>query len=79
MVGDDQHVRVWNMSSLKCVQALYSAKWRQITSMAWIRVDPPMDRVGLALCIGTGTGAMTLCSMKGTEKVRCTSQDTAVH
>jgi len=62
-IGNDKHVRIWNLKTLKCEQSLQSDKWGQITTLMWAMVDPPIDGPYVSICVGTGRGAVTLCLM----------------
>ncbi|KAG6884258.1 hypothetical protein C0993_012731 [Termitomyces sp. T159_Od127] len=64
--GDDDTVRIWDLTHFKCVQTLQSQNWAQITSMEWLHRDSSPDGYTDWISVGTGRGSHTLCP-KATE------------
>ena len=62
-LGDDECVRIWNTESFKTEIVLSQRRWAQITCLAWIFVDVPVDNKYTILAVGTGRGTISLCPM----------------
>ena len=53
---------MWNTLTSKPEGVLSnSGKWGQVTFLAWIFIDKPIDNKRVALAVGTGRGNLTLC------------------
>ncbi|KAG6905967.1 hypothetical protein DXG01_016610 [Tephrocybe rancida] len=59
--GHDGSVRIWNCTTFQCEQLLQNEHWGVITSLAYLNVEPPVERLADALCIGSARGTLTLC------------------
>ncbi len=68
--GDDECVRIWNIETFRTEIILSQRRWAQITCLAWIFVDVPVDNKSTILAVGTGRGTISLCPMTKTAPVR---------
>ena len=70
MIGDDECVQVCSIEDAKCEQVLQEPKWGQVTMLEWIYGKHAADKF-LSICIGTGTGLVSLCPKVADQSV-CT-------
>lgn len=74
-IGDDEKVRVWDMSNFECVQVLEHEKWGQITTITYAHQENSGRETSILL-IGTGRGNVSLIPLESRDnKVRGDSTD----
>jgi len=58
LAGDDQAVRVWDITYLKCIQTIAdrNCRWGQITCLQFIALDAASDW----MFFGTGRGRLLI-------------------
>ncbi|KNZ79438.1 hypothetical protein J132_09973 [Termitomyces sp. J132] len=67
--GDDDTIRVWDLSASQCIQSYCSQNWAQITSIEWLHCDSSPEGFSDWMSVGTGRGSHTLCP-KATEGMK---------
>ncbi|KAF9472479.1 WD40 repeat-like protein [Pholiota conissans] len=58
--GDDESIHVWNTTTYKHEFSFHNDQWGQVTALAWVFIDAPIDDKCTILAVGCGRGCVCL-------------------